>query len=235
MSNNTQRSDAPNNGVHGRRHAAPAHDFSLSNHAPERRLDNNLIVNPRQPATRTVRGLSAGASCGRVDPVFRPERCAAQGREHRMDPKSANPLLGPMIKPYPRDKRTVGSSRLPLISDQVANHQGWFLCDHYLRICCLTLSLLKLPLRPLTGKKAQLTLAGRRRDPPDASRLPIDVENKIVADRLWNRHSNCRSRVWIEVGDPGRRNNSASTHRKQDESKAKGECHGSYPLGYGDV
>jgi hypothetical protein len=93
----TQRSDAPNNGVHGRRHAAPAQDFSLSHHAPERRLDNNLIVNPRRPATRTVRGLSASASCGRVDPVFRPERCAAQGREHRMDPKSANPLLGPML------------------------------------------------------------------------------------------------------------------------------------------
>jgi hypothetical protein len=59
-----------------------------------------------------------------------------------MDPKSANPLLGPMIKPYPRDKRTVGSSRLPLISDWVGNHQGWFLCDHYLRIGYLTLSLL---------------------------------------------------------------------------------------------
>jgi hypothetical protein len=110
----------------------------------------------------------------------------------------------------------VGSSRLPLISDWVANHQGWFLCDHYLRIGYLTLSLLKLPLGPLTGKKAQLTLAGRHRDPPDASGLPINLKDKLVPDRLWDRHSNCRSRVWIEVGDPRRRNNSAGAHQKQD-------------------
>ena len=52
--------------------------------------------------------------------------------------------------------------RLPLIfRDRVANHQGWFRRDRYLRIGYLTLSLLKLLLGPLTGKKAQLTLAGR--------------------------------------------------------------------------
>ena len=125
----------------------------------------------------------------------------------------------------------MGSARLPLISGRVANHQGWFLCGRYLRICYLTLSLLKLALGPLTGKKAQLTLAGRHRDAPDASGLSINLKNNVVADRLWNRHSNCRSRVWIEVGDPRRRNNSASTHQKQDQSEAKRACHGFYRWG----
>jgi hypothetical protein len=55
----------------------------------------------------------------------------------------------------------VGSSRLPLISDWVANHQGWFLGGHDLKIWYLTLSLRELAFGPLTGKKAQLTLAGR--------------------------------------------------------------------------
>ena len=31
--------------------------------------------------------FAASASCGKVDPVFRAERCASE-REHRMDPKS---------------------------------------------------------------------------------------------------------------------------------------------------
>ena len=44
------------------------------------------------------------ASCGprgprqrKVDPVFRFERCASQERKHRINPKSASPLLGPML------------------------------------------------------------------------------------------------------------------------------------------
>jgi diguanylate cyclase (GGDEF)-like protein len=41
--------------------------------------------------------VTVSASCGKVDPVFRTKRCAALENEHRMSPKSASPLLGPML------------------------------------------------------------------------------------------------------------------------------------------
>jgi hypothetical protein len=40
--------------------------------------------------------MKAIASCGKVDPVFRTMRSSK--KEHRMNPKSASPLLSPVLQ-----------------------------------------------------------------------------------------------------------------------------------------
>ena len=56
------------------------------------------VANGQHFAHMTVKPVELQRIVRKVDPVFRSERCASSEDEHRKDPKSANPLLGPMLK-----------------------------------------------------------------------------------------------------------------------------------------
>ncbi len=60
----------------------------------ERRPDRRSHGEPRAAAAEAARGLKPrpGASCGKVGPVFRAERCAASDKEHRIRPDPRVPL-----------------------------------------------------------------------------------------------------------------------------------------------